>query len=70
MTHHKDKGHEATEDCEQDVAALIAEAAARLKEYEGGDKQSSNRVKQSPMHRWQQPAGGGLPFTLGMSQPL
>ena len=70
MTHHQNKGHEATEDCEKDVASLIAEAAACLKQNEGGHKQGSNGVQQGPMHRWQQPAGGGLPLALGMSQPL
>lgn len=33
-SHHKNKGHESTEHCEQDVPALIAEAAPSLKEDE------------------------------------
>ena len=37
-TYHKDEGHEATEDCEEDVASLIAEAATSLKQYESGHK--------------------------------
>ena len=47
------KGHEAAEDSEEDVAALIAEAAASLKEDEGGDEQRANGVQQSPVHRRQ-----------------
>ncbi len=29
--HHQDEGHEPAKDCEENVTALIAEAATRLK---------------------------------------
>lgn len=45
VTHHKDKGHEPTENCEEDVPPLIAEAATSLKENEGRNKQRSNCVE-------------------------
>ena len=50
-THHKDKGHEAAEDCEEDVAPFIAEAAPSLKKDEGGHKECANGVQESPVHR-------------------
>ena len=65
-TYTEHKGHESTEDCKQNMAALIAEAAASLKQDEGGDKQGPNGIQQGPMHRWQQAAGCGLTFALCM----
>ena len=66
----EDKGHEATEDCEEDVPSFIAEAASSLKENESGDKQGANGIQERPMHGWQQSACRGLAFALCMCQPL
>lgn len=70
VTYTKHKGHQSTEDCEQDVSAFIAEAATSLKKDEGRNKERSNGVQQCPMHRRQKPACCGLSFTLCMRQPL
>jgi hypothetical protein len=62
--HHKHEGHEAAEYGEQDVAALIGEAAARLEQDEGGHEERADRVQQRPVHRRQQPARRRLPRAL------
>ena len=60
------KRHEPTQDCEQDVAPLIAEASSSLKKNESGYKQRPNGVQQGPVHRGQQAASCSLPLALCM----
>lgn len=52
-TYHKHKGHEAAEDREQNMPALIAEAATSLKQDERGNKKRADGVQQGPMDRRQ-----------------
>lgn len=66
----EDERHEATEDGEQDVAALVAEAAAGFEEDEGGHEERADRIQQRPVGRRQQAAGSGLALALCMGQPL
>ena len=67
VTYTQHEGHEPTQDGEQNVAALIAEAASRLKQYEGRHKEGSNGVQQGPVHRGQQATRCSLPLALCMS---
>jgi hypothetical protein len=67
--HHQDKRHEAAEDCEEDVAPFVAEAATRLKQDEGGNKECADGIQKGPVHWWQQPACCCLPGALHTAAP-
>ena len=69
-THAEHEGHEAAQHGEEDVAPLVAEAAPRLEQDEGGHEEQPDRVQQRPVHRRKQPAGCGLALALRVCQPL